>query len=351
MPLHSSNTAKARGTDHGPWRPSPPGVRLRAPHPPTLSLGPKRIGIDLGGTKIEALALGSGGVELTRRRVETPRAYAGTVDAIVRLVAEVERDLGATGTVGVGIPGAIVPSTGVVKNANSTWLIGEPLGRDLAARLGREVRVMNDANCFALSEAADGAAAGARVVFGVILGTGVGGGVVVDGRCLDGPNLIAGEWGHNPLPWPRDDERPGPPCYCGKTGCIEKFLSGPGFQDDHRAATGESLDAREIVRRAHSGDGDAAATLARYHDRLARGLATVINILDPDVVVLGGGMSNIAGLAEAASAGLPRWVFSNTVATRVVPNVHGDSSGVRGAAWLWPDAVDAEPRHQNRLHR
>jgi fructokinase len=255
---------------------------------------------------------------------------------VVRLVAEVERDADDTGPLGIGIPGAIVPDTGLVKNANSTWLNGHPLGCDLAARLGRPVRVMNDANCFALSEACDGAGTGAEVVFGVILGTGVGGGVVVRGRCLVGPNLVAGEWGHNPLPWPADGEAPGPACYCGRRGCLETFLSGPGMERDHREATGETRTTHDIVRLAGDGDAGAAATLARYHDRLARGLASVVNVLDPDVIVLGGGMSNLPGLAASAAERLPRYVFSDSVRTRVVPNVHGDSSGVRGAAWLWP---------------
>jgi fructokinase len=296
-----------------------------------------RLGIDLGGTKIEAIALADDGAELARRRVSTPRSYAGTLDALVALVADVERAVGATGSVGVGIPGAIGPATGVVKNANSTWLIGEPLGRDLEARLARPVRLMNDANCFALSEAVDGAAAGARVVFGVILGTGVGGGIVIDGRCLVGTNLVAGEWGHNPLPWRTPDEEPGPPCYCGKAGCVETYLSGPGFEADHARHTGDAVrPSRDVVHDALAGDEGAVASLARYHDRLARGLASVINVLDPDVIVLGGGMSNLPGLADAVTARLGRWVFSDTVSTRVVPNKHGDSSGVRGAAWLWP---------------
>jgi fructokinase len=226
-----------------------------------------------------------------------------------------------------------------VKNANSTWLNGQPLGRDLEARLGRPVRVMNDANCFALSEAADGAAAGAGVVFGVILGTGVGGGVVVGGRCLVGVNQVAGEWGHNPLPWPAPDELPGPPCYCGKSGCVETFLSGPGLERDHAAHAGHALPSREIVRAAAAGDAAAGAAMERYRDRLARALATVVNVLDPDVIVLGGGMSNVPGLAESAQRELPRWVFSDTVSTRVVRHVHGDSSGVRGAAWLWPEGA------------
>jgi len=300
-----------------------------------------RIGIDLGGTKIEAIALSPAGEEITRLRVTTPRDYTASLDAIVALVGELERAAGGAGTVGVGIPGTVVPRTGLVKNANSTWLNGRPLERDLEGRLARPVRVMNDANCFALSEATDGAAAGAQVVFGVILGTGVGGGIVVDGRCLSGANLIAGEWGHNPLPWLTPDEQPGPPCYCGRRGCVEVWLSGPGFERDHAQHAGVTLSGQEIVGAAARGDAAAAATLARYHDRQSRALASLINVLDPDVVVLGGGMSNIAGLPEAASALLPRHVFavgasSDPVATRVVRAAHGDSSGVRGAAWLWP---------------
>ena len=300
-----------------------------------------RIGIDLGGTKIEAIALSPAGEEIARQRVTTPRDYAASLDAIAALVGDLERAADEPGTVGVGIPGTVVPRTGLVKNANSTWLNGRPLGRDLEGRLGRPVRLMNDANCFALSEATDGAAAGAHVAFGVILGTGVGGGIVVDGRCLSGANLIAGEWGHNPLPWLTPDEQPGPPCYCGKRGCVETWLSGPGFERDHAEHTGLTLSGREIVRAAAGGEPGAAATLARYHDRLGRALASLINVLDPDVVVLGGGMSNIAGLPEATSAVLPRYLFaagasSHPVATRVVRAAHGDTSGVRGAAWLWP---------------
>jgi len=305
-----------------------------------------RIGIDLGGTKIEAIALSPAGGEIARRRVTTPRDYVASLDAIAALVRELEGAAGSAGTVGVGIPGAVMPRTRLVKNANSTWLNGRPLGHDLEQRLDRPVRLMNDANCFALSEATDGAAAGAHVAFGVILGTGVGGGIVVDGQCLSGANLIAGEWGHNPLPWLTPDEQPGPPCYCGKRGCIESWLSGPGFERDHADHTRVTLSGREIVRAAAQGDAGAAATLARYHDRLGRALASLINVLDPDVVVLGGGMSNIAGLVEATSALLPRYVLavgarSDPVATRVVPAAHGDSSGVRGAAWLWPAS---EPR-------
>ena len=295
-----------------------------------------RIGVDLGGTKIEAIALSPGGQEIARLRVSTPRDYAACLDAIAALVRELDRAGGAAGTV--------VPRTGLVKNANSTWLNGRPLERDLEGRLGRPVRVMNDANCFALSEATDGAAAGAPVVFGVILGTGVGGGIVVDGRCLPGANLIAGEWGHNPLPWATPDEQPGPPCYCGKRGCVESWLSGPGFEHDHTERTGITVSGREIVRAAASGDAGATATLARYHDRLSRALASLINVLDPDVVVLGGGMSNLPGLPEATSALLPRHVLAvgarpDPVLTRVVRAAHGDSSGVRGAAWLWPSGA------------
>jgi len=304
-----------------------------------------RIGIDLGGTKIAAVALAPAGEEITRRRVTTPRDYVASLEAITGLVRELDRAAGEAGTVGVGIPGTVVPHTGLVKNANSVWLNGRPLGRDLEERLDRPVRLMNDANCFTLSEASDGAAAGAHVVFGVILGTGVGGGIVVDGRCLLGANLIAGEWGHNPLPWLGPDEWPGPPCYCGKRGCVEAWLSGPAFERDHAERTGVALSGREIVEAAAGGDPGAAATLARYHDRLGRALASLVNLLDPDVVVLGGGMSNIAGLPEAASALLLRHLFaagadSDPVATRVVRAAHGDASGVRGAAWLWPARDD-----------
>ncbi|HLI14245.1 MAG TPA: ROK family protein [Alphaproteobacteria bacterium] len=296
-----------------------------------------RIGVDLGGTKIAAVALDGSGRELLRRRVATPvDDYAATLAAIRDLVAGMERELGRRGSVGVGIPGTVSPTTGLVKNANSTWLIGRPLDRDLAEALGRPVRLTNDANCFALSEAADGAAAGAAVAFGVILGTGVGGGIVVHGDVLVGPNGIAGEWGHNPLPAPRDSERPGPSCYCGRHGCIETFLSGPGLRRDHERAAGESLAPPEIVARAQSGDGPASATLERYEERLARALAHVINLLDPDVIVLGGGLSNIARLYERVPRLWAPYVFSDRIATRLVPPHHGDASGVRGAARLWP---------------
>ncbi|PHX65893.1 MAG: transcriptional regulator [Gemmatimonadetes bacterium] len=297
-----------------------------------------QIGIDLGGTKIEGIALDRAGEELARQRVPTPQAYDLTIAAIVSLVAHLEAATGQRGTVGVGIPGAVMPDTGLVKNANSVWLIGQPLGTDLAAQLGRDVRLDNDANCFALSEASDGAAAGAEVVFGVIMGTGVGGGIVVRGRGLTGRNLIAGEWGHNPLPWPQPEELPGPLCYCGKTGCIERWISGPAVAADHRRVTGQVMAAPDIFAAAESGHLDALATRARLIDRTARSLATVINLLDPDRIVLGGGLSNVPRLAEDVAAQLPAWVFSNRVDTVLVRNRHGDSSGVRGAAWLWPVA-------------
>ena len=295
-----------------------------------------RIGVDLGGTKIEALGLDDEGRELARHRVSTPQHdYGATVEAIAAIVEALEGEIGVRGTVGVGMPGALSPATGLVKNANSTWLIGQPLDRDLAARLDRPVRFANDANCFALSEAVDGAAAGARVVFGVIVGTGTGGGVVVDRKVLTGPNAIAGEWGHIPLPWPREGEWPGPPCYCGKTGCVETFLSGTGLARDYRAVTGDDTRGPEIVSRAGDGEAAAEACLARYEDRMARALAVVLNILDPDVVVLGGGVSQIDRLYEAVPRLWQEWAFSDRVDTALRPPVHGDSSGVRGAAWLW----------------
>lgn len=294
-----------------------------------------RIGVDLGGTKVEVIALDERGVERFRRRVATPRHdYGATVDLIGRLVEETERAAGP-GTVGVGIPGAISPATGLVKNANSTWLIGEPLHEDLARRLGRPVRIANDANCFALSEATDGAAAGAAIVFGVIVGTGTGAGVVVEGRIVVGANAIAGEWGHNPVPWPDADEWPGPPCYCGRTGCLETFLSGPGLSRDHERACGVRADAPEIADAAARGDAAARASLERYERRMARGLASVMNVLDPDVVVLGGGVSNIQRLYEHVPRLWTAYVFSDAVRTRLVPAAHGDASGVRGAACLW----------------
>ena len=296
-----------------------------------------RIGIDLGGTKIEAAVLGDDGAVRARRRVATPRDdYAATLRAITALVEDLEAEMGSAAVVGVGMPGTISPATGLVKNANSVWLNGHPLAEDLRRVLPRPLRFANDANCFALSEAVDGAAAGAGAVFGVIVGTGTGGGVVVHGRIWTGPNAIAGEFGHNPLPWPNLDEGPGPQCYCGQTGCIETYLSGPGLSRDHERTTGQSLDAAGIAVRAASGDVAAEATLRRYEDRMARALASVINVLDPDVVVLGGGLSNLSRLYVTVPRLWTRYVFSDRVDTRLVSPRHGDSSGVRGAAWLWP---------------
>jgi fructokinase len=295
-----------------------------------------RIGIDLGGTKIEGIAI-RGSDEVARLRVETPRGdYPATVEAVAAMAEALEQRTGAGATVGVGIPGTISAATGLVKNANSVWLIGRPLRADLERRLRREVRIANDANCFAVSEAADGAAGGAGVVFGVIVGTGTGAGIVVAGEVLVGPNGIAGEWGHNPLPWPADDERPGPACYCGRRGCIETFLSGPGLQADYERHTGQRRAPAAIVEDATSGSQPARDALARYEDRMARALAGVVNLLDPDVIVLGGGMSNIAHLYDAVPRLWTPFVFSDTVTTRLVRARHGDASGVRGAAWLWP---------------
>lgn len=295
-----------------------------------------RIGIDFGGTKIEGLVLADDGTELVRRRVPTVRNnYRGTVEAIRDLVLSLEQECGETCTVGASIPGAISPATGLIKNANADWMNGNRFDADLSLALDREVRMRNDANCFAISEYTDGAAKGAEIVFGVIIGTGVGAGLVVNGQPIDGPNGITGEWGHNPLPWPTDDERPGPDCYCGKNGCIETFLSGPGMAAEHKRRTGVDLTAKEIVARADE-DPEATKTLDIYENRLARGLAHVIDILDPHVIVLGGGLSNIPRFYMNLPRLLDYWVFSDTVATRVVPPIHGDSSGVRGAAWLWP---------------
>ena len=297
-----------------------------------------RIGVDVGGTKIEAIAL-DGSREVARMRLETPRNdYPATVDAIGRLVARLEAVAGRGASVGIGIPGALSPATGLVKNANAVWLNGKPLLRDTEHRLDREVRIANDANCFAVSEAADGAGAGADVVFGVIVGTGTGSGIVVRGQVLTGPNAVAGEWGHNPLPWPEDAEHPGPRCYCGRRGCIETFLSGPGLAADHARHTGWELAPQEIAAHAAAGDADAEATLARYEGRMARALASVINALDPDVIVLGGGISNLARLCANVPVRWARFVFSDAVTTRLAVARHGDSSGVRGAAWLWPEA-------------
>jgi len=296
-----------------------------------------QIGIDLGGTKIEGIALDADTLVAVRRRLATPRDYAGTLHAIERLVTEIEAEAGRTGSVGVGIPGVVSHATGLVKNANSTWLIGRPLLADLETRLARPVRVANDANCFTLSEAIDGAGRGFETVFGVILGTGVGGGIAIRQRIHEGPNQIAGEWGHNPLPWMTEEERASAPtCYCGKVGCVETFLSGPAFERGYALLSGAQRSSQDIVRAAAAGDPHALQTLDRYKDRLARALAAVIDLLDPDAVVLGGGMSNLPDLPSAVSATLPHYVFSDTVLTKLVLNTHGDSSGVRGAAWLWP---------------
>jgi fructokinase len=294
-----------------------------------------RLGIDLGGTKTEIIALGVDGGELLRRRVETPKEdYGGILETVARLVRGAEAELGDRGSVGVGTPGSISRATGLLRGSNSVCLNGKPIKADLEALLGREVRITNDANCFALSEATDGAAAGAEIVFGVILGTGVGGGIVVRGHILTGPNAIAGEWGHNPLPWPKDDERPGYPCFAGHSGCIETFLSGPGIERDHLRANGEALTSHDIGARAAIGDAACEATLRRYEERLARALAHVINILDPDMIVLGGGMSNVQRLYVNVPALWGPRVFSDRVDTRLVRHKYGDSSGVRGAAWL-----------------
>lgn len=295
-----------------------------------------RIGIDLGGTKIEGIALGPDGTERARKRVPSPRNdYAATITAIRDLVALLEAEAGTQGSVGIGMPGAISPATGLVKNANSTWLNGQPFHADIEAALARPVRLANDADCFALSEATDGAGAGAPSVFGVILGTGVGGGIVVNGRLLSGPNAIAGEWGHNSLPFVLPDEMPGPDCYCGKKGCIESWLSGPGFAADYMLDTREALSPEGIVAAAQAGNRPARFALRRYADRLARALAHIINILDPHVIVLGGGMSNIDALYDEVPARWGAYIFSDTVATRLARHQHGDASGVRGAAWLW----------------
>lgn len=295
-----------------------------------------RIGIDLGGTKIEGIALGPDGTERARKRVPSPRNdYAATITAIRDLVASLEAEAGTQGSVGIGMPGAISPATGLVKNANSTWLNGQPFHADIEAALARPVRLANDADCFALSEATDGAGAGAPSVFGVILGTGVGGGIVVNGRLLSGPNAIAGEWGHNSLPFVLPDEMPGPDCYCGKKGCIESWLSGPGFAADYMLDTREALSPEGIVAAAQAGNRPARFALRRYADRLARALAHIINILDPHVIVLGGGMSNIDALYDEVPARWGAYIFSDTVARRLARHQHGDASGVRGAAWLW----------------
>ena len=299
-----------------------------------------RIGVDLGGSKIELVVLDAAGRELLRRRVATPQGdYQATLECVAGLVSAAEHELGACASLGIGTPGAISRATGLLKNSNSVCLNGKPLLQDLQALLQRPLRVANDADCFALSEASDGAAAGADTVFGVIVGTGTGGGIVCQGRLLSGVNSIAGEWGHNPLPWPRDTERPGPGCYCGRQGCIETWLSGPGLERDYRLATGQQLPAPEIAARDAAGDSSAGQCLERYIDRMARALASIINVIDPEVIVLGGGLGNIQRLYRDVPAAWGQYVFSDRVDTRLVAPKFGDSSGVRGAAWLWP--IDA----------
>src|SRR5438270_6923935 len=296
-----------------------------------------RIGIDLGGSKIEGAAIDASGSVRFRHRVVTPaQDYRGTIEAITALVRTIEQEIGVTATVGIGIPGAVLPTTGHVKNANSTRLIGQPLQHDIQTALGRPARLANDANCFALSEATDGAGAPAETVFGVILGTGVGGGIAIRRQILVGANAIAGEWGHNPLPWPTPDEVPGPACWCGRSGCLETFLAGPALAADHHRHYHETLSAPEIAEAAAAGDLKCCVTLARFMDRLARGLASVINMVDPNAIVLGGGLSGISALYEQVPRLWTRYIFSDRVDTPLLAPVHGASSGVRGAAWLWP---------------
>jgi fructokinase len=294
-----------------------------------------RIGIDLGGTKIEGVVLSSEGTVIGRQRIETPRGeYRPILQAITDLALKLESIAGEPCSVGIGTPGALSPASGLLRNSNSTELNGHPVKTDLEALLQREIRIANDANCFALSEAVDGAGAGATTVFGVIIGTGVGSGVVVHGQVLTGVNAVAGEWGHNPLPWPRPDELPGSNCYCGRQGCIETFLSGPAFARDYHLLSGKAAAAADIIQVAGH-DPAAETALRRYEERMARALAHVINILDPEVIVLGGGMSNIARLYTNVPALWNEYVFSDVVRTKLLPPVHGDAGGVRGAAWLW----------------
>jgi fructokinase len=308
-----------------------------------MTQDPFRIGVDLGGTKIEAVAIGPSGETLARRRAPTPaHDYVAILETIAGVVRDMESELGGRGSLGLGTPGVISPRTGLVKNSNTTGLNGKPLDRDLAARLGREARIENDANCFALSEAVDGAGAGARVVFGVILGTGVGGGLIVDGRVIQGVNKVAGEWGHTPLPWMTPAEFPGRLCYCGHYGCVETFLSGPALAYDYCLRSGVRANGEEIAARADAGEAAALDCLDTYRDRLARALAALVNLLDPDVIVLGGGVSNIDRIYEGLRDLVERQAFSDAIDTRILRNVHGDASGVRGAAWLWggPDRLD-----------
>jgi fructokinase len=294
-----------------------------------------RIGVDFGGTKIEAAAIDARGGIVARVREPNPGDYQKALETVGRVIAEVETQTGRVPAVGVGMPGSVSPRTGTIRNANSTWLNGRNFAEDLQAHLGKPVRAANDANCLALSEASDGAAAGARVVFAAILGTGVGGGLVVDGRLVEGRNGVGGEWGHTPLPWPREDEWPGPEHWCGKRGCLEDWVSGKGLERDFRAVTGRTARAEEIVAGARSGGGDEAAALDRYVDRLGRGLAVISDVVDPDVIVVGGGMSNVPELYERVPAVVAEWIFSDVFETPIVKAAHGDSSGVRGAAWLW----------------
>jgi fructokinase len=298
-----------------------------------------RLGIDLGGTKIAGIAIGPGGRTLAQIRRPAPQGdYTATLAGLVDVVAALERDAGAAGApVGIGMPGSLSPLTGCVQNANSTWLNGRPLARDLAERLGARVRLANDANCFALSEAVDGAGAGFDRVLGVILGTGCGGGIVIGRRIMDGPRGIGGEWGHNPLPWSRADEWPGPACWCGRRGCMEAWVCGPALAADHERVTGEVADALTVSRRASEGDASARATLARHADRLARGLAAVVNVIDPDVIVLGGGLSQLAHLYTDLPALMAPHIFGDDTRVEIRPPRWGDAGGVRGAAWLWPD--------------
>ncbi|MEM7427541.1 MAG: ROK family protein [Pseudomonadota bacterium] len=295
-----------------------------------------RIGIDLGGTKIEIAALGVGGEIIYTRRVPTPAPdYGATLSLIAEIIEDAEAELGGSATVGIGTPGSLSPKTGLLRNSNSVWMNGKPLASDLIAKAGRDLRFANDANCFALSEAVDGAGAGAHSVFGVIIGTGCGGGLVLDGKIIHGANGIGGEWGHNPLPWPNDSEHPPPPCWCGRAGCQEVWLSGSGLARDHQAVTGRALSGEEIVRQADEGDADCARTLDRHAERLARGLASICNVFDPEVIVLGGGLSRLPHLYEQVPAFMEPFMFSDHVTTRILPPKHGDASGVRGAAWLW----------------
>ena len=295
-----------------------------------------RIGVDLGGTKIEAVVMNQQGEQITKMRVKTPKDdYQLILLTIAELVEEIEGNVNEVATIGICTPGAISPASGLLKNSNTVCMNGKPIHKDLVSLLGRDIRIANDANCFALSEAIDGAAAGKDVVFGVIVGTGTGGGIVINQKLLTGAHAIAGEWGHNPLPWPAGNELPGPPCYCGKQGCIETFLSGPAITNDHQLQGGDKVSAEQLVELAALGFERAEETLLRYEERMAKSLASVINLLDPDVIVLGGGMSNIERLYTNIPKLLPKYVFSDVVNTPIVPPKFGDSSGVRGAAWLW----------------